>query len=125
MSQPGMGEEGYSPESGMVTVETAIGLGGVVVVAAALVLAISVGGARAEVCQAAREAARAVSLGSTPSTSAPSRRPLVVTTSGDDAWVTGAASMPAFVLGPWSAPSISCEVAAVREPYLQWSGSGG
>lgn len=50
-------------EEGMATVETALSLCGVVFVALALIVAVSVAGLHGEVCQVARDAARLTFLG--------------------------------------------------------------
>lgn len=118
--------DGSSPESGMVTVETAIGLGGLVVLVAALMLALSVAGTKGEVCQTAREAARSYSLGAAAETSGSGvgsgRRPTSTSIASDGTWFTATSSTPAFQLGPWSAPPVSCSVTGVREPFSQWLG---
>lgn len=113
-------------EEGMVTVETAIGLMSVVLVLIAVLVALSVGVTKGQVCQAAREATRAATLGSSsPALGGGSHRPLQVNVSESGHFVTAVVTAPAVVLGGWSVSAVSCTVSGVREPYLQWSGTGG
>lgn len=102
---------------GMVTVETAISLGGVVAVVLALIMSLSVASAKGQACHAAREAARAVSLGA----SAPTANGLEVSVTVEGTWVSARAAAPAVSLGPWSAPAVACQISTVAEPF-RWSG---
>ena len=111
-------------EEGMVTVETAISLGGAVLVALALILAVSVAGLKGEVCQVARDAARAHSLGlSATGASSASRTEVAVQVHDAGSWVTASASAAPFQVGPWAAPAVRCEVTGVKEPFV--GGLGG
>lgn len=113
-ARPGAAQ--WGSESGMVTVETAIGLGGVVSVVLALVLALSVGSTKAEVCQVAREVARAASLGETYDASAgPGRSNVTVGVESSGDWLTARVSAPAFAVGGWRAPSLTCSAKTIRE----------
>lgn len=103
----------------MVTVETAIALGAFVLVAVALILAVSVAGLKGEVCQAAREAARSYSVGE-PASAAAGRTSVTTSISGGDPWFTASAVAPAFQVGSWHAPAVTCEVTAIREPLARW-----
>lgn len=106
-------------EQGMVTVETAIVLGAVIVVVIALILAVSVAGLKGEVCQVARDSARAHSLGSKASTPpAFGRRPVGISVVGNDPGFTVTASSTPFTVGPWSAPPVSCQVSGIKEPFI-------
>ena len=106
----------------MVTVELALGLGGVMLAVLALVVALAAGSTHALTCHAARSAARAHSLGEDPSAAASSvsTRPMSVAVSGGDEWFSAIASSPALTLGGWHTLPIRCEVKAYREPY--WAG---
>lgn len=110
-------------EEGMVTVENALGLGGVVLVVLALILAITAGQTHASMCHAAREGARAHSLGQDASAAANSvvGRQVQVAVSGAQGWFTTTATTPGLRLGGWSTMPISCEVRAFREPHSPWS----
>lgn len=118
-------EKGKEGEEGMVTVETAIGLMSVVMVLLAVLVALATGVAKGQACQVAREAARAASLGSISAPLGGGGRTPQVSVSESGNLVTAVASSPAAVLGQWRAPSVTCRVTGVREPYLQWSGRGG
>lgn len=111
-------------EAGMVTVETAIALGASVIVVTALALAVSVAGLRGEVCQAAREAARSYSIGEAGGASV-GRAAVSTSVSGGDPWFTASAAAPAFQVRSWQAPSVTCEVTAIREPLARWAGGSG
>lgn len=126
-------DEKRSGEAGMVTVEIAIALAASILVVTALILAITVASARGEACQIAREAARSYSLGASAGGSGSgvggevrtgTGRSATVEISGGDPWFTASASIPGLQLGPWTSPLVNCEVTAIREPYLQWEGSG-
>ncbi len=112
-------------EEGMVTVETALSLGGVVFVALALIVAVSVAGLHGEVCQVARDAARAHSLGVTGmDTTAVTRVDVAVQVSDAGSWITASASAAPFQVGPWQAPAVRCEVTGVKEPFVGGLGRG-
>ena len=112
-------------EEGMVTVETALSLGGVVFVALALIVAVSVAGLHGEVCQVARDAARAHSLGVTGmDTTAVTRVDVAVQVSDAGSWITASASAAPFQVGPWQAPAVRCEVTGVKEPFVGGLGGG-
>ena len=107
----------------MVTVELALGLGGVMFAVLALLVALAAGSTHAQTCHAARSAARAHSLGEDASAAASgvSTRPVSVAVSGGDEWFSASATSPALNLGGWRTLPIRCEVKAYREPY--WPGN--
>ncbi len=124
-SQPSEAGSKDSPESGMVTVELALGFGAVAIVVLALMLALVAGSTHAHACHAARTAARAHCLGEDSAGAAAqvSPRPVSVSISGSSGWFSATATSPALSFGGWNTLPIRCEVTAYREPHLAWGGS--
>lgn len=107
-------------ESGMVTVETALSLGAIMLVVLAVMVAIAAGTAHAAVCHGARVAARAHSLGEDPvaAASGVSSRQIQVAVEETSGWFTIRATGAGIKLGQWQTLPISCEIRAQREPFI-------
>ena len=111
----------------MVTVETAIALGAVVMVVLALLLALAVGSAKTQVCHAVGVGARAHSLGedAAQAVSAASNGKVEVSVLPQGDWFTVIGRTGAMHLGPWSVGQVGCEVKGIREPVWADILSGG
>ena len=101
------GPKSDDAESGMVTVEIAVGIAAVVAVLVIALGAIAVVRTQADVCHSARTAARSAAVGE------PSPTPAALSYGGQ--WVSASASAPAVQLGPFSWGSLQCEATALRE----------
>ncbi len=116
-------ETGVEPDAGMVTVETALSMGSIMLVVLAILIAIAAGTTHATVCHGARVAARAHSLGEDASSAAArvSTRPIQISVADASEWFTVRATRPSLRLGQWETLPISCEITARREPFIPWS----
>lgn len=102
------------PESGMVTVELALGLGSLFLVLALVLTAVGAATSRAELCDRVRQGARAYSLGAPIADSH-----LSVREEGKSFTVFG--SKPAVGLGGWSVGTIECQVSGTLENTIPWA----
>lgn len=122
MEEQVSGREEVDAESGMVTVETALSMGSIMLVVLAVLVAIAAGTTHATVCHSARVAARAYSLGQDATSAATkvSSRPIHVSVGGASAWFTVQATSPGLRLGQWETLPVSCQITAHREPFISW-----
>lgn len=104
-----MAHPGSSDESGMVTVETALGLGSLMFVLAFALAAIGTAHSRGVLCEQVRVAARSVSMGA----AAPAGFDVEPLESGFTISTRG----PAVTVGPWDAGSVSCSVTVPVDPF--------
>lgn len=114
--------KGCGRDGGSVTVELAIGFVAVVTMIALILLVAQTSLTRHRLCNAAREGARAYSLGSPDSASVADRalgalaeRGGGVRLSRSDRWVTATATAPGVAIGSFTAGSASCTVRALME----------
>lgn len=110
---------GQESESGMVTVEVALTIGIVTIVVAMLLAGLSVVGKQSQVCTAARESARAYSIGQDPIAAAQAVNEQVqidVTNQGATVSVTG--SVPGISFGELNLGNVQCQVATINEQNM-------
>ena len=114
------GDRESGRESGMVTVETALSLGAIMMVVLAVLVAIAAGTTHATLCNAARAGARAYSLGQDASAAASlvSSRVGQVLVEDASGWFTVRVTGAAMQLGQWQTLPITCEIRAHREPFI-------
>ncbi len=117
------GREEVDAESGMVTVETALSMGSIMLVVLAVLVAIAAGTTHATVCHSARVAARAYSLGQDAASAATqvSARSVSVAVDGSSGLFTVRVTSPALRLGQWETLPITCQITAHREPFISWA----
>lgn len=104
----------------MVTVETALTIGVVVVAVALLIAGLTAAGKQAQVCTVSREAARAYSIGQNPNAAATaidSEVSIEISDTGNMVSVTGKA--PGINIGGIKIGELSCQVATLNEQ--NWS----
>ncbi|WP_076465350.1 TadE/TadG family type IV pilus assembly protein [Actinomyces mediterranea] len=114
---PGRGRDG-----GSVTVELAIGFVAVVTMIALILVVAQTSLTRHRLCHAAREGARAYSLGAPDSASVADKalgvlaeRGGAVHLSRSERWVTATATAPGVAIGSFTAGSASCTVQTLME----------
>ncbi|MFZ1382196.1 MAG: hypothetical protein WAS54_05320 [Scrofimicrobium sp.] len=121
MTSTGEDSEISHPESGMVTVELALGLGSLFLVLALILTAVGAGTSKAALCDQVRQEARAHSLGASVAEGTGSS--ISVTSEGPNFTVRGTKAVAE--LGGWSVGTLECTVSGTYESAVPWALLGG
>ncbi len=124
VNKPGQseGRDSVKSESGMVTVETAIGLGAVLFVFVALLLGIASVQKQSELCDLVRVGARAYSVGSDPTEAlgGATNQHVSLEVVDEGSVFTAVGTTPGLKLGSWEVAILRCEISGIAES--RWIG---